>query len=276
MHHFAPIGYAIFLWWFSTGIIFYLDALPVKTFKWSMAGATAVLLGSLYGLWVTADDTSLWGAYVAFSCGLLAWGWQEISLYMGYVTGPRQHRCPAGCSGWKHFGHAIQVNLWHELAIIGLAAIIYYVVKDGANLLGFWTYLALWLMHLSARLNVFLGVRNVSEEFVPPHMDVLKSFLTRKPMNLLFPISVTVLTIAAVMLFMKAASADTESEAAGLMLIGALMALAILEHWLLMVPLPVDRIWRWSKSSRKMAEKANDNNPGKTAVYTYKPLRAGP
>ena len=50
------------------------------------------------------------------------------------------------------------------------------------------------MMHLSARLNVFLGVRNVSEEFVPAHMEVLKSFLTRKPMNLLFPVSVTAAT----------------------------------------------------------------------------------
>jgi putative photosynthetic complex assembly protein 2 len=123
---------------------------------------------------------------------------------------------------------------------------------------------------------VFLGVRNVSEEFVPPHMDVLKSFLTKKPMNLLFPVSVTVLTVAAVMLFMNGAAADSDKEAVSAMLIGSLMALAIFEHWLLMVPLPIDRIWRWSKASRQIAEKAHDNSPGKTAVYTYKPLRAGP
>ena len=66
---------------------------------------------------------------------------------------------------------------------------------DSQNHVGLWTYLLLWMMHLSARLNVFLGVRNVSEEFVPARMEVLKSFLTRKPMNLLFPVSVTAATV---------------------------------------------------------------------------------
>ena len=77
-----------------------------------MAGATGVLLASLYVIWSSGADTSLWGVYASFTAGVLAWGWQEISLYTGFVTGPRKHRCAAGCSGWRHFGHAIGVNLW--------------------------------------------------------------------------------------------------------------------------------------------------------------------
>jgi hypothetical protein len=33
-----PVLFALFLWWFSTGAILYLDGLPQRTFKWSMAG----------------------------------------------------------------------------------------------------------------------------------------------------------------------------------------------------------------------------------------------
>ena len=80
-----PIAFALFVWWFSTGVIIWLDGLPRKTFKWSMLGATIVLGISLYGLRESASMTSTAGAYCAFSCGLLAWGWQEISFYMGYV-----------------------------------------------------------------------------------------------------------------------------------------------------------------------------------------------
>jgi len=38
-----PAAFALFVWWFSTGAIIFLDNLPRKTFKYSMIGATAVL-----------------------------------------------------------------------------------------------------------------------------------------------------------------------------------------------------------------------------------------
>ena len=114
-----PILFALFVWWFSTGAIIYLDGLPGRTFKWSMLGATALLGAALYGLSVSSATTRrVHGAYVAFASALVAWGWHEISFYMGYVTGPRKHACAEGCSGWAHLGHALQVSLWHELAIV--------------------------------------------------------------------------------------------------------------------------------------------------------------
>jgi putative photosynthetic complex assembly protein 2 len=259
MDYALPIAYALCLWWFSTGLIFYLDQLPVRTFRWSMAGATALLGASLYVIWMTGPDTSSWGVYAAFTAGVLAWGWQEISLYTGYVTGPRKHRCEAGCSGWRHFGHAIGVNLWHEIAIILVAAVIAILSWGNENQWGLWSYLLLWVMHLSARLNVFLGVRNVSEEFVPAHMEVLKSFLTRKPMNLLFPVSVTAGTAAAVALFHQAFTAADAGEITGFSLLAALASLAVVEHWLLMLPLPVEKLFRWSLPGRNAAKSRNSN-----------------
>jgi putative photosynthetic complex assembly protein 2 len=265
MAYTLPIAFALFLWWVSTGLIFFLDSLPVKTFKWSMLGATAVFAVSVYGLWDTADNPTVASAYCAFACGLLAWGWHEMSLYMGFVTGPRKHRCKAGCAGWAHFGHAIAANLWHELAIIATAILFVVLSWGGANQIGSWTFLLLWWMHLSARLNVFLGVRNVSEEFVPAHMEVLKGFLTRKPMNLLFPVSVTVSTVAAAVLFLEAADASSGFEITGLTLLGTLMVLALIEHWFLMLPLPMDRLWRWSLASRR--EKKDAAKSAKLRVF---------
>lgn len=270
MDYVLPIAYALCLWWFSTGLIFYLDQLPVRTFRWSMAGATGVLLVSLYVIWSGGADTSLWGVYAGFTAGVLAWGWQEISLYTGYVTGPRKHRCVAGCSGWRHFGHAIGVNLWHEIAIVVVAAVIAALSWSSDNQWGLFSYLLLWVMHLSARLNVFLGVRNVSEEFVPAHMEVLKSFLTRKPMNLLFPVSVTGGTIGAVLLFQGALAATNPAEAAGLTLLAALAGLAVVEHWLLMLPLPVEKLFRWSLPHREDAAKSRKSN---TARFDYTALK---
>jgi putative photosynthetic complex assembly protein 2 len=247
----APAGFALFLWWFSTGIILYLDGLPKRTFKWSMLGATILSAAAIVGLSLGNQLTSVRGAYIAFACGLLAWAWQEISFYMGAVTGIRTEPCPEGCSGWKHFGHAVRVSLYHELAIIATAAIVYLVVWPGSNHIGFWTYVVLWWMHQSAKLNVLLGVRNLNEEFLPDHMAFLKSFLTQKPMNLLFPVSVTISTVIAVLLFQKALSqASSPFELAGYLFLAAMMSLAILEHWFLVAPLPTAGLWKWSLKSR--------------------------
>ena len=250
-----PALFALFVWWFSTGLIIYLDNLPKRTFKWSMAGATCLLAASLYGLAASSGSATVLGACVAFTCGVLAWGWQEISFYMGFVTGPRSEPCPEGCAGWKHFLHAIQTSLWHELAIIASAAAVFALTWGEPNQVGTWTFMVLWWMHQSAKLNVFLGVRNLNEEFLPEHLGFLKSFLTKKPMNLLFPVSITVSTCIAVLLAQRAAAPGADAfTRSGYTFLAALMTLAILEHWFLVLPLPAAKLWSWGLRSRKAGQ----------------------
>ena len=250
-----PIVFALFVWWFSTGLIMYLDGLPRRTFKWSILAASILLVASLWELRVSSDDPTVRGAYVAFAAGLLAWGWQEISFYMGFVTGPRTAPCPEGCRGWRHFGHAIQTSLWHELAIIASAIVTVGLCWRSPNQVGVWTFMVLWWMHQSAKLNVFLGVRNLNEEFLPEHLQFLRSFLTKKSMNLLFPFSVTISTVITVHLVDRAiASGITPFQQTGFTFLATMMVLAILEHWLLMLPLPAAALWGWSLRSRKAAK----------------------
>ncbi len=253
-----PALFALFIWWFSTGVIIYLDGLPRRTFRWSMLGATVVLGGSLYGLAVSSADTSVTGAYIAFTCGLLAWGWQEISFYMGYVTGPRKQPCPEDCGGWRHFGHAIQTSLYHELAIIVAGAVVVWLTWGQPNQVGTWTFMVLWWMHQSAKLNVFLGVRNLNEEFLPEHLQFLRGFLTKKSMNLLFPLSVTISTVITAVLVQRALAPEaTAFDAAGYTFLATLMALAVLEHWFLVLPLPAAALWNWWLRSRGKAQPFN-------------------
>jgi len=261
-HYLFPALHGLLIWWFSTGLILFLDGLPRRTFRWSMAAATAVLIGALYELVISANDTSATGAYTAFTCGVLVWGWLEISFYMGYVTGPRTHRCEPGCGGWRHFGHAIQACLYHEIAVLLLAAAVVALTWGKANQFGTWTFVVLWWMHQSARLNVFLGVSNLNAEFLPDHLDHIKSFLTNKPMNLLFPFSVTASTICAVTLFQRAALNGADAfGTAGYSLLATMMTLAILEHWFLVMPLPAlklwNRLWHWSLGSRVRSRVTN-------------------
>ncbi len=264
-----PILFALFVWWFSTGAIIYLDGLPRKTFKWSMLGATALFAAALYGLWATSDDTTVKGAYLAFASALIAWGWHEISFYMGYVTGPRRHACEEGCAGWAHLGHALQVSLWHELAIIASFGVIAALTWNGPNEVGLWTFVILWWMHESARLNVVLGVRNVNEHFLPDHLAYLKSFLNQKPMNLLFPFSVTISTIVCALLVTEAATATDPFQQAGFTFLATMMALAIIEHWFLVLPVPAEALWNWSMKSRETKPRSPGHETRRAAPHRH-------
>ena len=251
-HYVYPALHALFIWWFSTGLVIYLDGLPRRTFRYTMLGSTLLLGLSLVGLVISADDMSVGGAYQAFTYGLLAWAWLEVSFYLGFVTGVRKQACPEGCGGWRHFGHAILACLWHELAILALAAAVIGLTWGRANQIGAWTFMVLWWMHQSARLNVFLGVRNLNEEFIPEHLAFLKSFFRKAPMNLLFPVSVSVSTVVAALLFRHAVAADADAATAtGYTFVATIMTLAILEHWFLVLPLPAAALWRWSLQSHR-------------------------
>lgn len=257
--HLYPVLFGLFVWWSSTVLIVYLDGLPQKTFKWSLIGATVVLAASLWGLWASARSPTVGGAYAAFASGVFAWGWQEISFYMGAVTGPRKQPCPQGCSGWAHFVHAIQTSLWHELAIIGSAVAIAALTWGQPNQIGLWTFLVLWWMHQSAKLNVFLGVRNLQEEFLPEHLTFLKSFLTKKPMNMLFPFSVTISTVITAWLVARAfAPGASPFIQAGFTFLAAFMAFAVLEHWLLVLPVDATKVFAPGLKSRKGPSKPFD------------------
>jgi putative photosynthetic complex assembly protein 2 len=251
----VAIVFVVVLWGLSTALIFYLDSLPTTTFRWSMAAATLVLAGCGFTILLLQGDTSTFAVALSFAAGLLAWGWTEMALYMGYITGPRKQRCVDGCSGVKHFGHAVSANLWHELVVILFAGLIWL----SGNSTAFWCFAMLWLMHLSARLNVFLGVRNISQEFVPDHMDVLKGFLRRRRMNALFPFSVFALAALTIHLALQPQTFPITMAA-------TLAAIGLLEHILLMLPLPIEKLWHWSLSSKAKPDHTHSSTHQRIAV----------
>ena len=253
-----PVVFTLFLWWFSTGVILYLNGLPQRTFKWTLLGATAVLLLALYGLAASRNDTSVAGAYCGFTCALMVWAWQEVAFLLGYVTGPRRVPCAANSTGWRRFVQAFQAMAHHELALVVLAVAVFLATYDGSNLTGWWTYLVLWVMRQSAKLNVFLGVRNLNEGFLPPHLKYIDSYFRRQPMNLLFPFAITVSTALAALVWQAALAPGLSAFAAtSLSFVATLLTLAILEHWFMVLPLPFEALWKWGLRSRQASPPAH-------------------
>ncbi len=241
-----PALYALFVWWFSTGIILMLDNLPRRTFRWSMTAGTVLFAVSLNRLWASAQDVSQAGAYAAFTYAIIAWGWQEMSFFMGFVTGPRRGAARPGASLAERFRQGFAACLWHELAIVATAIVIVTLTWHAPNQVGTWTFMLLWLMRTSAKLNVVLGVLNLGEEFLPSHLRYLLSFMARQPMNDLMPFSIILGTIGTVMLTQAAFAATSAAGSSGLTFLAAILALAVIEHWFLVLPLPFARLWAWS------------------------------
>jgi putative photosynthetic complex assembly protein 2 len=254
-----PIVATLLMWWASTGVILYLDGLSRRTFAWSMAGSTGLFLLALWGMSATSGETSAASAYCAFACGLMAWAWQLVTYYMGFITGPNHAPCPPRLKGFARFVAAVGTSLYHEIAIVICAVALVALTWGQPNLIGLWTFLVLWWMHSSAKLNVYFGVPNLNEELLPDHMTYLVSFMTRRPMNLFFPISVTLSTVVMVVLTQRALAASTDFEATGYSILATLVMLAVAEHWFLVAPVHVNALWSWGvKSHPQDAKEGHD------------------
>lgn len=251
LQYVLPVLFTLFLWWFSTGVILYVNGLSRWTFKWTMVGASLLLALALVGLFATANDTRTSAAYIAFLCALLVWAWQEVAFLLGYVTGSRRSPLPDGVVGWRRTLYAVQAVLHHELALILLGGAVIALTWGGSNPTGLWTFMILWVMRQSAKLNVFLGVRNLAESFLPRHLQYLGSYFRRRPMNSLFPVSVITSTLFAAGVWHAAFAGGVSAfDATALTFAGTLLSLAILEHWFMVLPLRFERLWQWALRSR--------------------------
>jgi putative photosynthetic complex assembly protein 2 len=246
-----PLVYALFVWWFSTGVILFLSGLARRTHGWSLAGATALAIWALVALHQTRDDTTVLGVYVAFTAGILLWAWHEVTFLLGAVTGPRTEPCPERCSGWARFVYATQAILYHEFAIVLTLIAAAVAIGDGANQVGLWTFGVLWVMRLSAKLNLFFGVPKLHTELLPDHLVFIGSYFRKRTMNALFPLSVTAGTIVTLLIVLGAIGSEPDSAGrAGGMLVAALLGLAVLEHWFMVLPWQDTALWQWALKAR--------------------------
>ncbi len=252
-----PIVATLIAWWFSTGAILYLDGLPRATFRWSLAGATLAVLAAFWGLAATAGDTSVAGAYLAVFCALVVWGWNELAFLLGYVAGSTREPCDPALRGWARFAAATRAILHHELALLASLAIIAVLTADGANRFGLATFALLFAMRLSTKLNIFLGVPNTTVEFLPAHLAYLKSHFRNRAMNLLFPLSVTAATLMSAWLVHSVVRAGDPFAITGFVLLATFAVLGLVEHWFLVLPLPVADLWAWGLRSRDEAAHAD-------------------
>ena len=166
---------------------------------------------------------------------------------MGYVTGPRRSACPPQASEWQRFLAASYAIAYHEGAIVLTLALLWWLTAGGNNMVGATTFMLLWLMRLSTKINIFLGVPNPAAELLPPRLGYLKGYFRQAPMNWFFPVSVTLATLATAWFALRAGAAPASGfEGCSSVLLMTLSALGLIEHWFLVLPFRADALWGWS------------------------------
>ena len=242
----GTVAYTAFVWWFATGLVLCLARRPEDwhgTLLLTLAVPTA-----LAGLAIVAvaDVTSVAAALLAFTSAIILWGWLETSFLFGHVTGPRRAACPQGVTDWQRFRLACHVLRDHELVLFGVLGLLALALWRAPNQVAFETFAALWACRLASKLILFRGVPSLSEDMLPQRMRYLATYFGRERPGPLFAVLVGGMAWFALDRLASAFGAGTPFEAVAAALVGGLVALAVLEHLLMIVPLRDSRMWSWA------------------------------
>ncbi|MCR9124841.1 MAG: putative photosynthetic complex assembly protein PuhE [Rhodobacteraceae bacterium] len=240
---------ALFVWWFSTGIILmavkHADRRGLQARRGAVLAGLPLLVVGIWGFEVSLGGTTATAACIGFLSALAIWGWIELAFLTGVISGPIQKACPPDIAEWERFLRAWGTVAFHEMLLTGALICVLISGWDQPNSIGVWTFVVLYFARISAKLNLFFGVPKINTEFLPTALAHLPSHFRIRRLNWVFPVSVTALTFAVACWLERLHAAQTEGQAIGFALLTAITALALLEHWLMVLPLPDERLWRW-------------------------------
>jgi putative photosynthetic complex assembly protein 2 len=231
---------ALGLWWGSTQALLWL----VRLTSCRVQNRAALVLGigsAVAAVW-SAQGEGVAAVYAGFVAALGLWGAFEIAFLSGAVLGIDSR--PSGRGLAPRAWAAFQAIAWHELALLATMGALAVATAGAPNRIAFYAFAALWAMRASAKLNLFLGVRNLCTEFLPDTVAHLGRHFRKAPINPLFPFSVLAGTLAAAF-FLRAGldPAAGPAEATAMALMAALVTFGTLEHWLMLTPLSPLQLW---------------------------------
>lgn len=250
--HILPALVVLLTWFASTGLVAWLANRGKHTFARSIswAGFAAGICLSLivyvaHGHGTTGPSPS--DAYLSFGAALVIWGWLELTFLTGIVAGPRRTTSDPLARGWQRFSDAAATLIYHELAIAAVMVILVSLTWDSANPTGAIIFSLLFALRLSAKLNLFVGVPNMSDEIMPGHLEYLKSYFGPRRLHGALAFSLVVLLGLSLYLAARALAAPADSFAAvSATLVFTLAALGALEHLFLALPFRDGALWRWA------------------------------
>lgn len=240
-----PSLVALVSWWFGTGIIFFLVRLPSKYFSVARALWTVMSAAALFCSYESMLEITTVSAYIGFISAIVLWGWHELAFLTGWISGPRKVALDPNLNLWNRFKQSVDVIWHHELALVlNLMALIALQVGH-PNHTAVCTFGLLWLMRLSSKFNLFFGVPQVGEQYLPNHLAFLGSYFRKTPVSRFFYFSMSISVVAWLGLIWQA-HAGQVTITGHWVLLASLLGLAIVEHILMMLPLSLEKVWGWA------------------------------
>ena len=232
-------------WWLGTGLVFAVAyaGRGVRSIVFGLA--TVAMLPVLAGLRALSVRTDSMGVVLALLAGFALWAWVELSFYTGFVTGPGRRPPPAGAGFGVRLRHAFMACLWHELAVIVLLGVIAWL-SPGPNRWALAQFGVFWGLHEVARLNVLAGVPHPFRELLPRHLASLQCYMEPRAAGPLLPATIAGLALATIAAGALAFVGDAGAGARiGWTSVTVLLGIGVVEHAVLLFPVPLARIWRW-------------------------------
>ena len=233
-HPLAVVAIAVLVWWISTGLVLFVvrrtegengtGGLGDTSLAMMTMMSVVAILGIIL-LVVSKHMLTPLGSYIGFFGALLLWAWHEASFLSGLITGPRKGDCPQGVDQWGRFKAAWEAVRSHEIAIAVTVLLLYWLMMDAVNTFGFWTFMLLWIMRISAKLIIFLGARNALSDMMPKRISHLKTYFNTSHTSFLFFVSVSLASLAFVLLCIGAYETGEPYMRVGHVLLASFMAL---------------------------------------------------
>lgn len=246
---------AVFSWWFFTGLILLAvrlcDRYSVHFRTTATVATFPVFVTGLFGLWVTSSINDTQSVYFAFLSALAIWGWIEFAFLTGTITGPNTTECPRALLPLERFIRAWGTLAYHEILLVASTLLVLKLCWGAENTFGMWTFIVLYAARVFAKLNLFFGVPRINLEFVPHALEHLKSHFKIASLNWFFPVSVTLLTFALACWVERIYALSANADIVGFTLLAAMTTMALVEHWVMVLPVPDARLWRWMLPDNK-------------------------
>ena len=118
---------------------------------------------------------------------------------------------------------------------------------NAPNQIAAMTFSLLYVLRLSTKINIFIGVPNTKTDILPPHLVYLKSYYGPNRLRPALVLTTVASLVLAVWIGSAALAAAAGSpEAVGASLLFALAALGVLEHLFLALPFRDGALWGWA------------------------------
>ena len=241
---------AVFCWWFLTGLLLFIvkkvDQINENAHHVITISFIPLLILGCFMYWNTLFSITLASVYYSFLGSLFIWAWFELAFLTGFMTGPIKKPCPPNMPNKERFVHAWYNVAYSELILLAVLLIMTFVSINSDNRVGLWTFWILFCARICAKLNLFLGVPNVNSEFLPTPVKHLASYFKVGSTSWFFPLSISGISFTLFFWVDKIFSIKSDDIlVVGYTLLASLTALALVEHWFMVVSVKDAELWKW-------------------------------